>query len=372
MSSTIVLGAPRAKEKDEETGERGERGPRGRALRTVKLQHQPAKAANADGSERVGRVLRERWRIEQLIWKTSGGALYWATHRTGTRVAIHVLFPELSADPERKRRFIEAAAGARAIGHDGAVRVIDDDVDSDGAVFLVLELFDATSLAWMFDAAHGPFELAEALRIGDGLLEVLAAAHAAGRKHGALSAESVFLTRQGQVKLLGFSDDPEANVRHDTAAAGRILFTMLAGTPPNGRSLAEQATTLPSALVEIVDRALGVGGAKPWRDAGEMHAALRDVSRDGEQVETSKAIVVGTTTAPLVVAPRPRVPSVAPIFAMGEMNPLFLGPICEPRHAEVAVALPAIPKRSTKGFYLAVAAILALLAILAVNFVSHV
>ena len=228
---------------------------------------------------RLGRVLRERWRVDELVWSTPSSSLYWATHRTGTRAAIRVLAPELSANPARASLFLETASIVQSIAHDGAVRILDDDRDQDGCVFLVLELFDAISLRTMLDGARDPMTLEEAARIGVGILEVLAAAHHAGVQHGALRAEDVFVTRQGHVKLLGFEGRaPELeggpNFRRDTSAVGTLLYTMLAAAPPRGHSLAIARPDLPPWLVDVTDRALGFGTAAPWADGGAMLAAM--------------------------------------------------------------------------------------------------
>lgn len=44
---------------------------------------------------RVGTVLRDKWRIERVLGMGGFGAVYAATHRTGKRVAIKLLHPEL-------------------------------------------------------------------------------------------------------------------------------------------------------------------------------------------------------------------------------------------------------------------------------------
>jgi hypothetical protein len=359
MTSMIVTDVVRGQDNEQTEG-----APRRPARRTIKLERQPPRRARADGTERIGRVLRERWRVEELIWKTPESALYWATHRTGTRVAIQVLFPELSADPQRQRRFVDVALRGRMIEHDGVVRVLDDDVDTDGALFLVLELFEATSLAWMFDAARGRFDLGEALRIGDGLLDVLAAAHAKGIQHGALAADEVFVTRQGQIKVLGFQGELDSNFQRDTAAAGRILFTMVAGSPPNGRSLGAQEAYVPEALVEVVDRALGVADAEPWRDAGEMQVAFRAAAQTSTQDGSAGPRSEGGARSPSLAGSGAgarseggaRSPSLAVSFRIsGRMNPLFLGPIAEPRPPETAPAKPERKRRRGGGWLVALA-----------------
>jgi serine/threonine protein kinase len=294
-----------------------------------------------DPRTRLGRVLRERWRVDELVWTTPASSLYWATHRTGTRAAIRVLAPELSASEVRASAFLETASIVQKIGHDGAVRILDDDRDQDGCVFIVLELFDAVSLRALLDGAHEPMAMAEAARIGVGILEVLAAAHRAGIQHGALRAEDVFVTRQGHVKLLGFEARPHdheagPNFQRDTSAVGTLLYTMLAASPPRGHSLALARGDLPPWLVELVDRALGFGSASPWPDAGAMLDAIlaaHKLPTPPSAFEANATLVDPPTTM--------RTPgdSFVPFPVTDDMNPLFVQtggsfrPIVPPRQA---------------------------------------
>jgi hypothetical protein len=291
----------------------------------------PPAVAISDPKARIGRVLRERWRIDDLVWSTPASSLYWATHRAGTRAAIRVLSSELSADPRRRSAFFETAQIAQRIDHDAAVRVLDDDVTEDGAAFIVLELFTATSLADMLRFAPGPLDTDEALRIGDGILDVLAVAHGAGVHHGSLRAEDVYLTPQGRVRVLGFGgiDAEEAvNFQRDTSAAGVLLHLMLTGEPPRGIPLASRPSYRPervsSALAEVVDRALGVGMVEPWVDApamaGAFRAALRAQWRESGKSGESDARI---DPAPLALAPV-HVPSITH-DAGHAMNPIFFG-----------------------------------------------
>ncbi len=82
--------------------------------------------------------------------------------------------------------------------------ILDDGVDDDGNVFLVMELLVGASIADRIRAARAktwpensraPFEPLEALRIADGVLDVLAAAHAQGILHRDLKPDNVFLHR---------------------------------------------------------------------------------------------------------------------------------------------------------------------------------
>ncbi len=62
-------------------------------------------------------------------------AVYAATHRNGRRGAVKLLHPELSIDQDTRQRFLREGYVANAVGHEGAVEVLDDDTTDDGLVF---------------------------------------------------------------------------------------------------------------------------------------------------------------------------------------------------------------------------------------------
>src|SRR5687767_11893335 len=95
---------------------------------------------------RVGQVLRNKWRVERLIDVGGMAAVYEATHRNGNRVAIKILHPNFAAIPDARDRFLREGYASNKVGHPGAVAVLDDDELDDGSVFLVMELLQGGSL----------------------------------------------------------------------------------------------------------------------------------------------------------------------------------------------------------------------------------
>jgi serine/threonine protein kinase len=91
-----------------------------------------ADAVTTRAHARVGRTLREKWRLDRLLGIGGMAAVYAGTHRNGSRGAIKMLHVELSLEPEIRARFLREGYVANAVGHPGAVRVIDDDVAEDG------------------------------------------------------------------------------------------------------------------------------------------------------------------------------------------------------------------------------------------------
>jgi hypothetical protein len=61
-------------------------------------------------------------------------------------VAIKILHPEMSLNEVVRQRFLREGYVANSVGHDGAVKVSDDDIGDDGGAFLVMELLDGETL----------------------------------------------------------------------------------------------------------------------------------------------------------------------------------------------------------------------------------
>lgn len=273
---------------------------------------------------RVGKTLREKWHLDVLLGLGGMAAVYAATHRNESRAAIKVLHPEFTTHPEIRTRFLREGRAANRIGHPGVVRVLDDDVTEDGAVFIVMELLDGESLDARVKRNGGQLLVDEVLAIADQLLDVLAAAHDKGVVHRDLKPENVFLTREGEVKVLDFGiarlrelssttgatrtgtsmGTPaymspeqarglwnEVDARSDVWSTGATLFFLLTGRPVHKARTANEALILaatneapglesvapdtPAPVAGVVDRALAFERDKRWQDARAMQHAVR-------------------------------------------------------------------------------------------------
>ncbi len=153
---------------------------------------------------RVGLVLKHKWRLDELVGWGGVAAVYSATHRNQSRVAIKILHDELALSPSIRERFLREGYAANAVGHRSAVQILDDDVTDDGLVFLVMELLTGETLADRLDHVGGRIAWPEALRITTDILSVLDAAHEKGIIHRDLKPENVYLTEAGETKILDF------------------------------------------------------------------------------------------------------------------------------------------------------------------------
>jgi serine/threonine-protein kinase len=269
----------------------------------------------------VGTWLRDKYRLDAVIGVGGMATVYRGAHRNGNRVAVKVLHTELSLSTDVRTRFLKEGYVANAVDHPGVVRVLDDDVTSDGAVFLVMELLEGDTLDthWRNHDCRLPPQDVAAYAVQ--ILEVLAAAHAKGIIHRDIKPENLFLTTDGVVKVLDFGiarmrdgagvvtrtgrmmGTPaympreqalglinEIDPRTDLWALGATMFALIAGrhvhvgeTPETmvvhsatrpAESLATVAPEVPPALVAVVDRALSFHREERHADATAMIAAL--------------------------------------------------------------------------------------------------
>jgi eukaryotic-like serine/threonine-protein kinase len=273
---------------------------------------------------RVGTVLRGKWRLDRLLGVGGMAAVYSATHRNGARAAIKVLHSELSVRKDVRARFLREGYAANSVDHPGVVRVLDDDTSEDGAVFLVMDLLEGETLEARSIRKGGRLPVPEVLSLGDQVLDVLIAAHARGVIHRDLKPENLFLTNEGRIKVLDFGiarvrelssqsnatksgaimGTPafmapeqarglwdEVDERTDLWAVGATLYALASGqlvhTGRTGNeqllsamtnaapSLAEVLPFAPKPFVDLVDRAVAFKREDRWPDAASMQTALR-------------------------------------------------------------------------------------------------
>ena len=307
-------------------------------------------------SARVGTVLHQKWRLDVLLGVGGMAAVYAATHRNGSRCAVKILHAELSLDAQVRTRFLREGYVANSVGHEGAVRVTDDDTAQDGAAFLVMDLLDGETLEERRVRLGGQMSEDEVLSVADQLLDILAAAHAKGIVHRDIKPENIFLTREGRVKVLDFGiarlrelsaassastatrsgatmGTPfymapeqarglwdEVDGRTDLWALGATMYQALTGDfVHDGRTTNEVllaamtkpapaiSTVLPgvsATVAQVVDRALEFEREARWRDAHHMQEAARHALRDRHG-------------APIATAPRLTVPETVPDRTLG-------------------------------------------------------
>jgi serine/threonine-protein kinase len=120
--------------------------------------------------------------------------------RLERNVAIKVLPAQLSADPDRRARFVREAKAIGGLSHPH-ICTLHDVGEEGGTLYLVMEHLAGDTLAARL--AKGPLPLEEALGVAIEIADALAAAHGHGVVHRDLKPANVMMTRTG-AKLLDF------------------------------------------------------------------------------------------------------------------------------------------------------------------------
>jgi len=279
--------------------------------------------------QRVGTMIRGKYRLDAVLGAGGMAIVYKATHRNQKEFAIKMLRAEVSSDEELRRRFLREGYAANSVKHPGVVSILDDDVDEQGCAFLVMELLDGHSVDDILGSLGGSMPGPPACAIIVQLLDVLAAAHTNGILHRDIKPANVFLTKAGEVKVLDFGiarvrdaasgiqttatgaaygtpafmspeqalgKTKEADARSDVWQCGAALFTMLTGqfvhlgeTPQHilvlaatqpARPIASVIPALPEPLAAAIDRALAFDKEKRFATAAEFRDALVKACND--------------------------------------------------------------------------------------------
>jgi serine/threonine-protein kinase len=181
----------------------------------------------------IGLVLSERYRIVRKIGEGGMGAVYQAEHALiEKRLALKVLFPELTRRTDLVARFLQEAKSASRIGHENVIDISDFGQSPEGLVYIAMEYLEGQDLGYMMKAT-GPLPWARARPILMQIAKALRAAHEHGIIHRDMKPENVFLIqRDGRpdfVKVLDFGIAKSVN---ETGDGPRLTQAgMIFGTP---------------------------------------------------------------------------------------------------------------------------------------------
>jgi len=143
------------------------------------------------------------YRIVAPIGAGGMGEVYRATDtRLGREVAVKVLTQSMSHDPAALQRFEQEARAAGMLNHPNILAVFDVGASGD-LHYIVSELLDGESLRARL-RTQGAIPPRKATDYAQQVARGLAAAHEKGIVHRDLKPENLFITRDGQVKILDF------------------------------------------------------------------------------------------------------------------------------------------------------------------------
>jgi eukaryotic-like serine/threonine-protein kinase len=272
------------------------------------------------------------YEVQSLLGSGGMGEVYRARDlRLGRDVAIKVLPTFFASDLARLRRFEQEARAAAALNHPNILAVHQMGT-YEGAPYLVSELLEGETLRAR--VKRGALPMPEAVDYALQITRGLAAAHEKGIVHRDLKPENLFITKDGQAKILDFGlakhTRPEAgtdatepgavlgtvgymspeqvrgqtaDARSDIFAFGAILYEMFSGRRAfTGESSADVASAIlkddpprlssslahiPKALDSTVQRCLEKNPEQRFQSGEEVAAALSAIG-----VLTSRRIAI--------------------------------------------------------------------------------
>ena len=152
----------------------------------------------------IGTRLHSRYLIEERLGRGGMATVYRARDELlGRDVAVKVMHPALAHDTELVDRFRREASSAARLSHPNVVTVYDCGEDGAGALFIVMELVEGTTLRSLLDRFRH-FDIQTARHVARGIAAALDHAHAKGIVHRDVKPENILLTPAGDVKVVDF------------------------------------------------------------------------------------------------------------------------------------------------------------------------
>jgi serine/threonine-protein kinase len=275
---------------------------------------------NARWEKRLRRALGDDYELLSLLGTGGFGRVYRVRDLQLEReVALKVLQPLLTRDPEVVERFRREAQLAAGLNHPNIVNIYDIGGRS-GLLWYTMELIDGPSLAQLVER-DGPLPLDKVLRLLREALSALSHAHGSGLVHRDIKPENMLIDPTGSLQITDFglalalrgmyggatsqSGTPQfaspeqllgerVDQRSDLYSLAAVAYYALLGTAPFPGLTVEQVlakqttnqfptsknrrTDLSESLEQVLDRALSADVDQRYSTAVEFLQALNQAA----------------------------------------------------------------------------------------------
>jgi serine/threonine protein kinase len=257
----------------------------------------------------IGATL-QRFRVIEKLGVGGMGVVYKAEdtrlHRT---VALKFLPKRLARDPASLERFEREAHSASALNHPNICTVYDVG-DYEGQPFIAMELLEGQTLDRRI--AGQPLPAEEWLNLGSQIAEGLHAAHQKGIIHRDIKPANIFVTSEGQAKILDFG---LAKLLPAVTVIGVDSEGDLGGDGTTETSVRMEGQPTPDPFLSRTGVAMGTAGyMSPEQARGEKLDARTDLFSFGlvlYEMATGKRAFTGDTGPELHAAILSQVPQPA-------------------------------------------------------------
>ncbi len=219
-------------------------------------------------------------------------AVYAASHRNGQRAALKILHSDFAREKTICERFLREAYVSNKVNHSATVQVLDDDMTEQGEPFLIMQLLLGETVRDAWKKCGRTMPIGRVLQICERVVDCLASCHAINVIHRDLKPANIFITDEGEIKVLDFGVAQMRDATSERTATGTALGTPAYMSP-------EQAM----GLVDQLD-----GRADLFSVGAMMHALITGHRINNGRTEQEALVMAATKPVPSVARLAPHLP----------------------------------------------------------------
>jgi len=281
----------------------------------------------------IGKTI-SHYKITEKLGEGGMGIVYKAQDLNLDRfVALKFLPSAITRDEESKKRFIQEAKSASALDHNNICSIYEINEIEDDQLFIAMAFYDGETLKQRIK--NGPLEIDETINISIQIAEGLRKAHNKDIIHRDIKPDNIFITNEGDIKILDFglakisgeshltqlgstygtisymsseqTTGGDVDQRSDIWSLGVVIYEMLTGkTPFKGeyehaisysivnetpKAITEIRTELSDSIKSIVDKCLQKNRENRYQNMNDLLEDLKVIKEGSNPKITDPSIV---------------------------------------------------------------------------------